>query len=401
MIRLPRMLVLVVSHAVLVQIITYAMRPTLSYAVLDAGASPAILGIISAAFAFPGLLLALPAGHALDRFGERFLLVLGPLSLIGAALLAVIADSSIVLLILATALLGMGHLLSLIGQQAMVANTTRSGRFDSVFGMYTFGASLGQTLGPLLLILPGGSATTPPLQLIFLVCGGISVVMLLLSAFMRSSVRERLESAPGMLRTAAVLIRTPGLPQSLIATSIVMSSLDIFLAYMPALGHERGISAAAVSTMLVARSMFSMLSRLFLGRMVRAFGRRKLLVWTIALAAVTLGSVALPVPVIWLVVLSAAYGFVIGTCQPITMSWVSELAPPGTRGLAMSMRLASNRFGQTVLPATVGILAATTGAAGVLVSTGALLVGAAWSSSAVPNAADPGETDDSLDPDAN
>ena len=368
------------------------------------------MGIISAAFAFPGLLLALPAGHALDRFGERFLLVLGPLSLIGAALLAVIADSSIVLLILATALLGMGHLLSLIGQQAMVANTTRSGRFDSVFGMYTFGASLGQTLGPLLLILPGGSATTPPLQLIFLVCGGISVVMLLLSAFMRSSVRERLESAPGMLRTAAVLIRTPGLPQSLIATSIVMSSLDIFLAYMPALGHERGISAAAVSTMLVARSMFSMLSRLFLGRMVRAFGRHKLLVWTIALAAVTLGSVALPVPVIWLVVLSAAYGFVIGTCQPITMSWVSELAPPGTRGLAMSMRLASNRFGQTVLPATVGqtvlpatvgILAATTGAAGVLVSTGALLVGAAWSSSTVPNAADPGETDDSLDPDAN
>ncbi len=71
-------LFLVLGHAVIVQIIVYAMRPTLSYAVLDAGGSPALLGVISAAFALPGLLLALPAGHALDRFRERSLLLVGP-----------------------------------------------------------------------------------------------------------------------------------------------------------------------------------------------------------------------------------------------------------------------------------------------------------------------------------
>ena len=216
--------------------------------------------------------------------------------------------------------------------------------------------------------------------------------MLGLSAFMKSSVREIVLERPSMLRTAAALLRTPGLPRALIATSMVLSSVDIFLAYTPALGQVRGLSAAVVSAMLVARSMFSMVSRLFLGRMVRLIGRRRLLVSTIALAAITLGSIALPLPATWLIILAAAFGFVVGTCQPITMSWISELSPPGTRGLAMSMRLASNRLGQTLLPAALGTFAAATGAAGVLVATAVVLVGAAWSSSAGANVADPDDT---------
>lgn len=390
-------LFLVLGHAVLVQSITYAMRPTLSYAVLETGASAALLGVLSAAFALPGLILALPAGHALDRFGERSLLVVGPLSLIAAAILAAFASTSVLLLILATVLLGVGHLVSLIGQQTMLANTTIPGRSDSIFGFYTFAASLGQTVGPALLVLPGGTVSTPPFQLIFIVCAGISVAMLTLSGFMKSSPRAHSESRPSMRRTASVLFKTPGIPQSLIATSIVLSSLDIFLAYMPALGQDRGLSAAAISTMLVARSMFSMLSRLFLGPLVRLAGRRQLLVGTIALAGVTVGFLAFELPTPWLVVLSAAYGFLIGTCQPITMSLVSDLSPPGTRGLAMSMRLASNRLGQTVIPAAVGAFAAATGAAGVLVVTGILLAGAAWTSSGVPNAAG---AETPLEPDA-
>jgi MFS family permease len=377
---------LVLGHVVLVQTIATAMRPTLSYGVLDLGGSPAVLGAVSAAFALPGVFLALPAGHALDRLGERSLLVLGPTSVVAAALLVTFAGSSIAVLVLATALLGLGHLISLIGQQAMLANTTPSTRFDSVFGLYTFGASLGQTIGPTFLLLPGGTARTPPLTLIFVTCAGLGVALLGLSMLMRSSAHRRPPSAPGMLGTASTLLRTPGLRRSLIATSIVLSSADIFIAYAPALGHDRGLSTAVISAMLVARSGMSMVSRLFLGPMVRTFGRRRLLIWTIGLSAVSLGSVALPLPGIWLVVLSGVYGFVIGSCQPITMSWVSDLSPPGSRGLAMSMRLTSNRVGQTVLPTTMGSLAAATGAAGVLAATAVLLVGAAWSSAAVPEA---------------
>ncbi|RNE67032.1 MFS transporter [Cryobacterium tepidiphilum] len=380
-----RAITLVLGHAVLIQAITFAMRPTLSYAVLATGGEAALLGVVSAAFAVPALILALPVGHATDRIGERTSMVIGGGCLVVAALLAAFARGSLVALFAATVLLGIGHLFSVVGEQSIMASSTGRGSFDSRFGLYTFAGSLGQTLGPLLLALPGGTAATPPLDLIFFACAVIAAVILVVSVMVRSSERLAGGARPGMLATARGLLRTRGLPRALLASSIVLASVDLFIAYLPALGHERAMAAAVVSAMLVARSMFSMFSRLFLGRMVRLLGRKVLMVWTIAASAVALGALALPLPVAWLLVLSAVYGFAIGTCQPITMSWISELAPPGTRGLAMSLRLASNRLGQTALPAALGVFASATGAAGVLVASAVVLVGAAWSSAAVGN----------------
>ena len=381
-------------HAVVLQAITFAMRPTLSYAVLDEGGSQALLGVVVAAFAVPALILALPAGHVIDRIGERASLLAGAAALIVAALLAIFGGGSVGVLLLATMFLGVGHLLSVTGEQAMVANTTKRGNFDSRFGHFTFASALGQTVGPLLLAFPGGTVETPPVALIFVVCGALGAVLLGLSVFVGTSGRpasvgERVR----MLPAAAALLRTPGLVRALLAGSIVLASVDLFLAYLPALGHERGITAVAVSAMLVARSLLSMFSRLFLGPMVKLLGRRRLMVWTIVVSAVVLLLFALPLPVAVLLTLSAVYGFAIGTCQPITMSWIAELATPGTRGLAMSLRLASNRLGQTVLPSLLGTLSAATGVAGVFVATGIMLAGGAWSGAAV-GAAQSEEEDD-------
>lgn len=384
----------VLAHAVVIQLITFAMRPTLSYAVLNAGGAAALLGLVIAAFAVPALLLALPAGHVIDRVGERPALVVGAGTLIVAAVVATLARSSVILLLVATMLLGIGHLLSVIGEQAIVANTTKRGHYDSRFGHFTFASAIGQTAGPLLLALPGGTLETPPIALIFILCGGFSVILLAISLFVRSSPRVDVTSRPRMLSSALSLLRTRGLPRALLAGSIVLASVDLFLTYLPALGHERKIAAAVISVLLVIRSMLSMFSRLFLGPMVRGIGRRRLMVWSIAISAVALIAFAPPLPIALLMVLTAIYGFAIGTCQPITMSWISELATPGTRGLAMSLRLASNRLGQTVLPSLLGTAAAATGAAGVFVATGVVLFAGAWSGAAVGEVeATPADTD--------
>ena len=376
---------LILGHAVLIQIILYAMRPALSYAALGAGSPPIFLGVLSAAFAVPALFLALPAGHALDRMGERAGLTVGAVFVTAAAVLALMAGSSLPLLVLATVVLGVGQLLSVIGEQSYVGNSTQADRSDSAFGYYGFAASLGQTIGPLLIALPGGTASTPPLRLIFLCCVGAAVAMLVLSLCVprgdRSSESTRTRNR--MIATAGRVLSTPGLPRALIASSMVLASVDIFVAYAPLLGRDRHLGAAIISVMLVARSAFSMLSRLALGRLSRALGRRTVLVWSIFLSAISLGLLALPVSPIILIVIAAAYGFSVGICQPITMSWISVLAPPGTRGLAMSLRLATNRLGQTTIPTTLGLVSAATGAAGVLVSTGAMLLLATWSSAAI------------------
>jgi hypothetical protein len=55
------------------------------------------------------------------------------------------------------------------------------------------------------------------------------------------------------------------------------------------------------------------------------------------------------------------------------MSWLAGTTPPGRRGRAMSLRLSGNGLGQVAIPSTAGLLAAGTGAAGVLVLTAGAL----------------------------
>lgn len=376
-------LISILVHAAIVQVLTFAVRPTLSYAVLDAGGTPALLGVVAAAFAVPALLMALPAGHAVDRIGERPALILGSVTLLMACSTALWGAESITLLVLATVLLGGGHLMSVVGNQAMIANVPGERSLDSRFGLYAFAASFGQTAGPLLLMLPGGTAAVPPIDLVFASCAAISVALVILSLTMRSSARSGASEQGGLGRTAWALLRERGVPQALVASAIVLASIDLFVAYAPALGHERHFTAEIVSVMLVIRSGMSMFSRLFLTQLIRVCGRRPLLVGTVLLSAITLGAMVMPLTELWVIVLSAVYGFAVGVCQPITMAWVSELAAPGTRGLAMSLRVASNRVGQIALPAILGTVAVAAGAGGVLAVTGLSLLGSAWAGMAV------------------
>src|SRR3712207_9090922 len=94
-------------------------------------------------------------------------------------------------LVAGSVVLGTGHLLSVVGQQAAVANTAGPGRFDTAFGYYTFAASLGQALGPALITVVGGEGALPDTRPIFLVAGGIAVLLLACTAVLRFPVRER------------------------------------------------------------------------------------------------------------------------------------------------------------------------------------------------------------------
>ncbi len=292
---------------------------------------------------------------------------------------------SLVVLMGASMLLGCGQMFTVLGEQSYVGAISTAGRSDTTFGIYGFAVALGQTLGPIMLVLPGGSAHLPPVVLIFAVSLGCALLLLVVSLLIRSPARAAAFERVGMLSAARGVLATRGLPSALVAGSLVLASVDIFIAYAPLIGQDRRLPAIVISAMLVARSGFSMLSRLFLGVLARGLGRRWLLVSSILASALMLAGFVLDVPAGVLVVFACGYGFVIGICQPITMSWISLIAPAGTRGLAMSMRLAANRLGQTVLPATLGVLAAAAGAAGVLGASSVMLLVAAAAGLGVPS----------------
>jgi MFS family permease len=361
-------------HSVLTQVVTFVLRPATSYRALELDVPASWLGVLSGGFALVPLVLALPAGHLVDRLGERRIMIAGGLliTLAGAAFLFL--GGSVQGLVAGSVILGTGHLCAVVGQQALVANTTESTRMDATFGYYTFAASLGQAIGPLLIVAFGGTRAIPDTTPIF--AGATVIAVLLFGCSFAitggTTARDRAAAAPAAVGT---LLRLPGLLRALTTSCVVLAAVDISLVYLPALGTERGIASGVIGLLLGLRAAASMTSRLFLGRLTRVLGRRRLLIASIVASATGLALAAVPVPVWLLAVVIVVAGLGLGVGQPLTMSWLAESTPPGLRGRAMSLRLTGNRAGQVVVPGTVGLVAAGLGAAGVLWLTAATL---AW-----------------------
>ena len=367
-----RMLGLLLVHSAIAQVVTFVLRPTSAYRALELDVPTAWLGALTASFAVVPLVLAVPSGQATDRFGERRVMLVGAVLMAVSGAIFWTERGGAAGLVLGSVVLGTGHLLSVVGQQAAVANTAGPGRFDTAFGYYTFAASLGQGAGPALITLLGGDGAIPDTTPIFAAATGLGVVLLACTAFLRLPARERTagDAASGGMGT---LIRLPGLLRALVISCVVLSAVDITLVYLPALGADRGLAAGFVGLLLTLRAVASMLSRFFLGRLVARVGRRRLMIVSVALSAVSMAVVAVPLPAVAMAAVVVLLGLGLGVGQPLTMSWLAEVAPPGLRGRAMSLRLTGNRLGQVLIPSAVGLVAAGVGAAGVLAATAAAL----------------------------
>jgi MFS family permease len=360
-----RLMAVLLVHSALTQALTFVLRPTISYRALELDVSAAWLGALSASFALVPLVLAVPSGQAVDRYGERQVMLAGAGVVAASGLSFVFLGDSIQGLVLGSVLLGTGHLFLVVGQQATVANTVGPGRYDTAFGYYTFAASLGQALGPGLIILIGGDRLIPDTGRIFLAVTVLAVALLVCTLLLPTL---RHAAAAGRATSGRVvdLLRIPGLARALLTSCVVLAAVDITLIYLPALGEERGLKSGVIGLLLTVRAAASMATRLFLGRLSKLIGRRRLLVGSVVASAVSIAAVAIPMPVWALAIAVVALGVGLGVGQPLTMSWLAEVAPPGSRGRAMSLRLTGNRLGQVLVPSAVGLVAGGLGVAGVL-----------------------------------
>jgi MFS family permease len=362
---------LLIAHTVLVQTVTFLLRPATSYRALELGVTPAWLGVLSASFAVVPLLVALVVGRVTDRRGEGPTLVVGgALVLLSAAGFAVLG-SSVAALVGWSAVLGLGHLLSMVGGQSLAARLAPPEEHDTAFGRYTFAASLGQAIGPGLVAALGGGGTAPDTVRIF--AGAVVVAAVFLGCAVglrRSRSGARHASAGGGFRAA---LQVPGLGRAILASLTVLAATDLLVVYLPALGQERGIAAAVIGVLLGLRAAASMTTRFFLGALVRRLGRERLLVGGMAVSGLAIALLPLPMPVVLLGIVVVVAGLALGVGQPLTLSWVTQVAPSNVRATAIGLRLTGNRLGQVVIPSTVGLVASAAGVAGVLWATAGAL----------------------------
>jgi MFS family permease len=349
----------------------YVIRPMMTYRALELDATASTIGFIAAIYALFPVLLALTFGRMVGRVGEGRFVIFGTIFIGVSAAILLFADS-LTILAIGAALSGLAHLACMVGGQTMVALKSPTDKYEEHFGRYTFSASLGQMLGPILATLVAGSTGVIPKS-----TSAAFALALALSALAMVPVISWRNDAPtvvarkeetGTLRAASNLLQKPGMFAAVFMSLAISSTADILVVFLPLYGNENQFSAFSIGVIISIRAATSMASRYFLGRLSARYSTKQLLVTSNAISVVACAAMAFaPNPLVLGAIVFVA-GFSLGVGQPLTMSLISQLTVPEERALAVSTRLTGNRLGQFVIPAGAGLLAAGSG-------TGAVFIG--------------------------
>jgi MFS family permease len=349
----------------LVQAVAALMRITTSYRAVEMGLSVTWVGVISATFSLLPIFVALWVGRFIDRGYDAAAAWIGATLLVIGCGGCVLWAGALPLLIF-TAILGTGHLFLMASQQMLCLRCAEGRNLESVFGNYMVAGALGQGLGPYIVGLAGGSATLPPTQLLFTIGLIAAIISLAVVLTIRPGPKKTRAEQMDEIVPISALLRVPGLVPIITAGVLVMAASDVVIIYLPLLGAERGFDVKYVGMLLTVRAGASLLARMFYARSVAMFGRRPLIIGSTLAFALSLGALAVPLPLFVMIALMAVVGIAFGYTTTLSITMVVDMTTAGAQGTANSLRIMGNRTGQFVLPMSAGVVAAATGIAGIL-----------------------------------
>jgi MFS family permease len=359
------------------------VRIIIGYRAIEAGADPALLGALASTFALPALVAAIPAGRLADRVGGTAMTVTG-LAIAATGTIAILMFPGLTALLLMSAVVGLGQLLVMVGQQSFVAQISTAESRDSAFGALSTAMSIGQLVGPPLVTTLASLGTNadrgfPDTGVGLLVCAAAVVPAVLVHFGLRPSdpILRRPGRRKGPVPAAqGRLLSIPGLWRSLTVSAAVLITVDLMYAFVPLWASEKGIGAPEVGLLLAVRAGVSVLSRIGLTWLIDNVGRKALLIASISSGAAAL--VALPlVGQAGAFAVMVGLGIGLGLPQPLTTTWAINLADASRYGAVLGLRMTASRLGQMSVPIAIGTLASPLGTPGVFWTNAGMLFGAA------------------------
>lgn len=206
---------------------------------------------------------------------------------------------------------------------------------------------------------------------------GLMAFLPLMSWWWSRSVRAlpAVEQVPEHRRRPAwVLLRDVGFRRLLLINWCLSSCWDVHTFVVPLLGHERGLSASVIGTILgafaVSASGVRMLLPLFAERVHE---------WAVIMTAMLTTALLFGVyPLLqgpWAMGLcSVLAGFALGSVQPMIMSTLHQITPHDRHGEALGLRLMTINASSVLMPMLFGSTGALVGVGSVFWASG-LLVG--------------------------
>ncbi len=365
------------------QTAVYIARPVTSYRLLAIGDGATAIGFVTAAFALIPLFVAIPLGRFADRGRSNALLIGGAaLQTVACGFLGIAETTATIAG--ATALLGLGHLALALGVQHVVARESDEADHDRRFAALTVGVSIGQLVGPLvagafLQDHAGSSLLSASRDAMWVgaAVAGLATAASLIAARIGAPAVDATAVAMRSATSLRRIVGTRGVSADIFASVAVLASADVFTAYMPVLGEERGIDPGVIGILLAIRAGASIAARLGIVFVVERIGRVRLISVSALLAAVAIAAVTLTASPVALAILCVLIGYGLGFGQPLTMTLVVQRVPPGWSATALAVRLSGNRVGQVAGPALAGVVAGGVGVGAVFWLLSATLVASA------------------------
>lgn len=358
---------LLVGHVFLHSAMT-GLRLSAPLWVLSHGYSKASAGVVMALFAFSQIFLALPAGRLADRRGLK---VTVGLAVIGATLATAVAALWPVLPIvcLSAAVTGAAVGAATIAMQRHVGRAAETPeQLRRMFSWFTLAPAASNFLGPL---AAGLAIDAFGFRAAFLL-----LAVLALSSWLWTRTAHEIPAevaATGRAGTAWSLWRDAGFRRLMLVNWFFTASWDVQGFMVPVLGHERGLPASVIGSILGAFAIAAACIRVLLPALAARVREWVMITGAIAASGALFICYPFASSGLQMGVLSALLGVTLGSVQPMILSMLHQITPDGRHGQSVAMRIMMNNTSGTLMPLLFGTAGAALGAAGVLWAMGTIV----------------------------
>lgn len=336
---------------------------------LSEGYSAAAVGVLLALFALTQVFLALPAGRFADRHGLRRPMLIAIVAATGGAAMAAVLPTFPVLCV-AALLTGGATGIAVIALQRHVGRAARNPtELKQVFSWLAIAPAAANFVGPFVtgLLIDHAGRTPGDLQ-------GYRIAFVLLALTPLASwllvrgTRELPLSIPppgGPRRRAMDLVAQPMFRRLLFVNWLQSASWDVHSFVLPILGHERGLGASTIGSILGVFAVAAAAIRVVLPLVARRFSERKVIVASNVITALTFAVYPLASSAVAMGACSAVLGIALGAVQPMVMSMLHQITPHERHGEALGLRVMTLNASSVAMPMLFGAAGAFIGVAGV------------------------------------
>ena len=344
---------------------------------LQEGRSAAAVGVLLSLYALTPCFLSLPAGRYADRYGlQRPVILSVGITVVGIGL--VVLWPIFPVLCLGALLSGGATGVAVIALQRHVSRMTADKtQLKKIFSWLAIAPSISNFLGPFVAGILIDNAG-------FRAAFAVMAILPLASLYWVRNTPE----LPSQKHLPANdkqhfwdLLNQPLMRRLLVVNWLLASCWDVHTFVLPILGHERGLSASVIGTILGVFALAATAIRLLIPVLASRLQEWAVISVSMALTGILFFIYPLLQSALAMGLCSILLGFSLGSVQPMVLSSLHQITPPNRLGEALGMRMMTVNISSTLFPMLFGTIGAAIGVSTVFWIVGIVTAGgirAAW-----------------------